>query len=73
MLGFLPNESSAVEATVSFDASTVVTIGTASSYAWVQPKGNQTRVVALNVRQGALGPIALTLDLTTSAPPKGKP
>lgn len=66
VLGFLPNDSSAVEAAVSFNASNVATISKNSAFAWTRPAtGN--RVVQLNVRQGANGPVELSIDLTTTA------
>ena len=69
VLGFLPNKTSQVEATESFNASNIVTIGTTNTSAWFQPPGNSTRVVKLNVRQGANGPVELSLDLTTKGAP----
>jgi Tfp pilus assembly protein FimT len=68
VLGFLPDKTSAVEATESFNTANVVTINTTNSYAWFKPNGNSTRIVTLNVRQGANGPVELAIDLTT----KGK-
>ena len=65
VLGFLPN-SSVVETTESFNASNVVTIGTSTSLAWVRPASSTNRVVPLNVRQGANGPILLSAYLTTT-------
>ncbi len=64
VLGFLPN-SSVVETTESFNASNVVTIRT-NSATWTRPGNDQTRVVALKVRQGANGPVELSLNLTTT-------
>ena len=55
-----------VESTESFNASNVVTIRTNSSDAWTRPPTGRPRVVALNVRQGANGPIELSLNLTTT-------
>jgi prepilin-type N-terminal cleavage/methylation domain-containing protein len=64
VLGFLPN-TSLVESTESFNASNVVTIRT-NSATWTRPANGATRVVALNVRLGANGPIQLSLNLTTT-------
>ena len=64
VLGFLPN-TSPVESTESFNAAEIVTIRT-NSATWTRPGNGQTRVVALNVRQGANGPIQLSLNLTTT-------
>ena len=66
VLGFLPNDTSSVEATVEFNASNVATINKNSAFAWTRPAANSTRVVALNVRQGANGPAELSIDLTTT-------
>jgi hypothetical protein len=66
VVGFLPNTDSAVEATVNFNASNVATIPKNSPFAWLRPPVGQTRVVPLNVRQGANGPIELSVDLTTT-------
>jgi type II secretory pathway pseudopilin PulG len=66
VVGFLPNTDSAVEATVNFNASNVATIPKNSPFAWLRPPLGQTRVVPLNVRQGANGPIELSVDLTTT-------
>ncbi len=65
VLGFLPNQS-LVESTVSFNASNVATIPRNSAFAWTRPAAGNTRVVALNVRQGANGPVELTRNLTTT-------
>ena len=66
VLGFLPNDTSAVESTVTFNASNVATIPKNSAYAWLRPALDSTRVVPLNVRQGANGPVELTTNLTTT-------
>ena len=66
VLGFLPNDTSPVEATVEFNTSNVATISKNSAFAWTRPAANSTRVVALNVRQGANGPAELSIDLTTT-------
>ena len=66
VLGFLPDNSSVVEATESFNASNVVTIKDTNAYAWTRPPKDGSRIVPLNVRQGANGPILLTVNLTTT-------
>jgi hypothetical protein len=65
VLGFLPNDSSPVEVTESFNASNVVTISETSTYSWTRPGRTTSRIVPLNVRQGANGPILLSANLTT--------
>ncbi len=65
VLGFLPNDTSPVEVTESFNASNVVTISDSTSYAWIRPTSSSPRDVALNIRQGANGPILLSAKLTT--------
>jgi prepilin-type N-terminal cleavage/methylation domain-containing protein len=69
VLGFLPDKTSVVEQAEAFNASNVVTINTTNTYAWFKPNGNSSRVVKLNVREGANGPIDLSLDLTTKGTP----
>jgi len=66
VLGFLPDEGTAVESTVGFDASNVATISQTTASAWTRPKPSSSRVVVLNVRQGANGPAELSIDLTTT-------
>lgn len=66
VLGFLPNSTSTVESTVTFNASNVATIPKNSAFAWLRPPAGSPRVVALNVRQGANGPVELTANLTTT-------
>jgi prepilin-type N-terminal cleavage/methylation domain-containing protein len=66
VVGFLPNTDSAVEATVNFNATNVATIPKNSAFAWLRPPVDGTRVVPLNVRQGANGPIELSVNLTTT-------
>jgi hypothetical protein len=66
VVGFLPNTDSAVEATVNFNASNVAKIPKNSAFAWLRPPIGETRVVPLNVRQGANGPIELSVNLTTT-------
>jgi prepilin-type N-terminal cleavage/methylation domain-containing protein len=66
VLGFLPNDTSAVEVTESFNTSNVVTISESTSYAWIRPAQSSQRVVPLNVRQGANGPILLSANLITT-------
>ena len=66
VLGFLPNDTSLpVEVTESFNASNAVTISESTSYAWIRPAASTPRVVPLNIRQGANGPVILSVDLTT--------
>ena len=66
VVGFLPNSDLAVEVTEAFNASNVVTIRKNNPYAWTRPEAGTSRVVPLNVRQGANGAIELTVDLTTT-------
>ncbi len=66
VLGFLPNSPSGVETNEAFNASDAVQIKKHSSYAWTRPAASTTRVVPLHVRQGANGPIELTINLTTT-------
>jgi prepilin-type N-terminal cleavage/methylation domain-containing protein len=66
VLGFKPNDTLEVEVTESFNASNVVTISESTSYAWVRPANNTERVVPLNVRQGANGPVLLSANLITT-------
>lgn len=65
VLGFLPNDSLAVEDAVSFNASSVATINK-NGFTWTRPALGDSRVVALNVRQGANGPVELSIALTTT-------
>jgi hypothetical protein len=66
VVGFLPNSDLAVETTVNFNTSNVVTIRRNSAFAWTQPSAGTSRVVPLNVRQGANGEIELTVNLETT-------
>jgi hypothetical protein len=66
VVGFLPNSDLAVETTVNFNTSTVVTIPKKIAFAWTQPAAGTERIVPLNVRQGANGDVELTVDLTTT-------
>ena len=66
VVGFLPNTDSVVEATANFNASNVATISKNSTFAWLRPDDGETRVVPLNVRQGANGPIELSVNLSTT-------
>ena len=66
VVGFLPNSDVAVESTVNFNTSTVVTIRKNSGFAWTQPASGTPRVVPLNIRQGANGEVELTVNLTTT-------
>jgi shikimate 5-dehydrogenase len=66
VLGFNPNDTSAVEVTQSFNASNAVIISESNSYAWIRPPQSTPRVVPLNVRQGANGPVLLSANLTTT-------
>jgi prepilin-type N-terminal cleavage/methylation domain-containing protein len=66
VLGFLPNNSTVVEVAESFNASNVVTIAENAPYSWTRPPRGTTRIVPLNVRQGANGPALLTINLTTT-------
>lgn len=65
VLGFLPN-TSVVESTESFNASNSVMIRRNSPYAWTRPAAGVPRLVRLNVRQGANGPVELFTTLTTT-------
>ena len=65
VLGFLPN-ASLVESTESFNASDSVMIRRNSPYAWTRPAAGVPRLVRLNVRQGANGPVELFTTLTTT-------
>ena len=66
LVGFLPNYDLVVEVTENFNASNVVTIRKNNPYAWTRPPASGSRVVPLNVRQGANGDIELTVNLTTT-------
>ena len=67
VVGFLPNSDTEVEATENFNASNVVTISQSSVSAWQRPPDGGSRIVPLNVRQGANGSVELSLDLVTTA------
>lgn len=66
VVGFQPNSDLLVEVTESFNASNVVTIRRNNPYAWTPPPVGGSRIVPLNVRQGANGDVELTVNLTTT-------
>ena len=68
VLGFLPSALQAVESPEPFNVGTSVELG-ANEYVWTVPSGPgnavKKRVVTLNLRQGANGPIEDTDSLET--------
>ncbi len=66
VLGFKPDDTSAVEVTQDFSTSNAVTISENSTSAWIRPGINTNRLVPLNIRQGANGPVLRSFNLTTT-------
>lgn len=66
VLGFKPDDTSPVEVNEIFNTSNAVTISENSTSAWIRPGINTNRLVPLNVRQGANGPVLRSFNLTTT-------
>ena len=66
VLGFKPDDTSPVEVNEIFNTSNAVTISENSTSAWIRPGINTNRLVPLNVRQGANGPVLRSSNLTTT-------